>query len=230
MDNREIKDRAGRLALLLPSDRPDLFLQLLASFDVTHAGNADIILRTQASCSTSPDYDSIDHPFVIRDIGLNDGDYGQWPDAGYCFAMQELWVLYPGYAAYSMCEDDFTFTEDAWDKKILDGFSQFPNRVGQLQWQVTGRPAIAIAVSDTWANALGYFQPPLKEAGYEALSLLGRDGRSAFGPTLHHNLGNSRWGHRSPLWTPDLADMANWCATGMLDRDLAKLAAAASEE
>ena len=165
----------GRVAILLPSRgrRPELD-RLLASFDATHTGHADIFVRNGEHDPTLAAYADLVHPRVTRIVGTDTG-FGIWPDAGHCYAMEDLWRRNPGYSVYTMMEDDCTFPDAGWDQSLLAGFDQFPNRVGLLQWVVSGGPALIFAASDAWTSALGYFQyPPLGEAGYHGLQELAR--------------------------------------------------------
>ena len=217
-----------RLAILLPSrGRAEQLKRLLDSFTKTCSGKADIIVRLGETDPTLEDYCEIKHP-NLRFVLETDGGFGRWPDAGYCFALNDLWKRNPGYAAYSMMEDDMSFVDVGWDKKVLDILCTFPNRIGLVKWNVIGRAAICLAVSDLWADTLGYFQKPeMQEAGYEALLQLGRD-RTAKGPTLFHHQESTRWSHRAPLWTQDLQDMSAWIQNGEMLNDIKRLDAASS--
>jgi len=215
----------GRVALLCPSrGRAESLKRLLESFTDTTSGKADIFVRNGVTDVELASYEGINHPNLTKFLG-SDADFGHWPNAGYCFAMQDLWVRYPGYSIYTCMEDDFSFTEKEWDQKLLDAVSIFPNRVGLVGWQVNGRSTTLLAASDTWCEALGYFQKPhLQEAAYDGLHALGAAvDRIAKGPQIYHHSTVTRWTHMAPIWAKDVSLMHEWIKSPDFEEDIQKL-------
>ncbi len=173
-----------RVAVCVPSrGRRVQFQAFLDSFDATHTGHAQVLLRNGLYDPDLESYSDIDHPCVTRMVGRDDGFEG-WPTSGYCFAMQDLWWHHPGFAAYSMMEDDCTLLDEGWDHTLLDRFAMFPDRVGLVRWEVGG--ITVLAASREWCERLGYFMlRELREQAWEGLLLLA-GARIIDGPRLAH--------------------------------------------
>ncbi len=139
------------------------------------SGASDVIVRCG---SHDPELEGYHYLASFPEIKHYVGDDDPYKDsitgnAGYLPAQQEMYERYPGYSGYLSIEDDCTFEEKFFDRRILDLFDRFPNRCGMVRLHDLAQQIESYAFSDVWCNALGCLWPAKAgEPGFKIMPVI----------------------------------------------------------